>query len=97
MDTDREAETERTRRQSVSNIEEEMAAKSKKQVVNAKFFLVLVDASEELHQALYYACIRAKSAGLRVALLYVIAPAEFAHWAGVGALMREEASDMAVE
>ena len=50
-----------------------MAAKSKKQVVYAKFFLVLVDESEELHQALYYACIRAKSAGLRVALLYVIA------------------------
>ena len=74
-----------------------MAAKSKKQVVDAKFFLVLVDESEGLHQALYYACIRAKSAGLRVALLYVIAPAEFAHWAGVGALMREEARDMAEE
>ena len=74
-----------------------MAAKSKKQVVDAKFFLVLVDESEELHQALYYACIRAKSAGLRIALLYVIAPAEFAHWAGVGALMREEARDMAEE
>ena len=29
-----------------------MAAKSKKQVVDAKFFLVLVDESEELHQAL---------------------------------------------
>ena len=30
-----------------------MAAKSKKQVVDAKFFLVLVDESEEVHQALY--------------------------------------------
>ena len=30
----------------MSNIEEEMAAKSKKQVVDAKFFLVLVDESE---------------------------------------------------
>ena len=37
-----------------------MAAKSKKQVLDAKFFLVLVDETEELHQALYYACIRAK-------------------------------------
>ena len=72
-----------------------MAAKAKKQALDAKFFLVLVDESEELHQALYYACMRAKSTGLRVALLYVIAPAEFAHWAGVGELMREEARDMA--
>ena len=54
-----------------------------------------MDETEELHQALYYACMRAKSTGLRVALLYVIAPAEFAHWAGVGELMREEARDVA--
>ena len=72
-----------------------MAAKTKKQSADAKFFLVLVDETEELHQALYYACMRAKSTGLRVALLYVIAPAEFAHWAGVGELMREEARDVA--
>ena len=34
-----------------------MAAKSKNQIVDAKFFLVLVDESEELHQALYYASV----------------------------------------
>ena len=72
-----------------------MAAKPKQPDIQAKFFLVLVDESEELHQALYYACMRAKSTGLRVALLYVIAPAEFAHWAGVGELMREEARELA--
>ena len=72
-----------------------MAAKPKQPDIQAKFFLVLVDESEELHQALYYACMRAKSTGLRVALLYVVAPAEFAHWAGVGELMREEARDRA--
>ena len=72
-----------------------MAAKTKQADIQAKFFLVLVDESEELHQALYYACMRAKSTGLRVALLYVSAPAEFAHWAGVGELMREEAREMA--
>ena len=72
-----------------------MAAKPKKPEIQAKFFLVLVDESEELHQALYYACMRAKSTGLRVALLYVSAAVEFAHWAGVGELMREEAREMA--
>ena len=72
-----------------------MAAKPKQPDIQAKFFLVLVDESEELHQALYYACMRAKSTGLRVALLYVFAPAEFAHWAGVGELMREEARELA--
>lgn len=72
-----------------------MAGKKAKSKIQARFFLVMVDESEELHQALYYACMRAKATGLRVALLYVIAPAEFAHWAGVGELMREEARDMA--
>ena len=61
------------------------------------FMLVLVDDSEELHQALHYASKRAASSDLRVALLYVIAPTEFAHWAGVGELMRQEARDMAEE
>ena len=61
------------------------------------FFLVLVDESDELHQALYFACKRAKSSGNRVALLYVIAPTEFAHWAGVGELMRTEAREFAEE
>ena len=60
-----------------------------------KFFLVLVDDSEELHQALHYACKRAQATDMRIALLYVIAPTEFAHWAGVGELMRSEARDFA--
>ncbi|MGB0519710.1 MAG: universal stress protein [Candidatus Puniceispirillaceae bacterium] len=62
-----------------------------------KFLLVLVDDSEELHQALHYACKRASAADMRIALLYVIAPAEFAHWAGVGELMRQEAREYAEE
>ncbi len=60
-----------------------------------KFLLVLVDDSEELHQALHYACKRAVAADMRIALLYVIVPAEFAHWAGVGELMRQEAREHA--
>ena len=34
-----------------------------------KFLLVLVDDSEELHQALHYACKRATAADMRIALL----------------------------
>ncbi len=48
-----------------------------------RFFLVVIDDSEELHQALHFACVRARSTEARIALVYVIAPAEFAHWAGV--------------
>ena len=53
-------------------------------------FLCVVDESEELSQALRFACRRALRTGGRVALLYVIEPAEFQHWASVGNLMREE-------
>jgi nucleotide-binding universal stress UspA family protein len=58
-------------------------------------FLVVVDDSEEMHQALQFACRRAESVGGRVALMYCIAPAEFEYWAGVGQLMREEAREEA--
>ena len=62
-----------------------------------RFFLIVVDDTEELHQALYFACGRAKNTGGRIAVAYVIPPAEFAHWAGVGELMREEAREKAEE
>ena len=62
-----------------------------------RFFLIVVDETEELHQALYFACGRAKNTGGRIAMVYVIPPAEFAHWAGVGELMREEAREKAEE
>ncbi len=62
-----------------------------------RFFLVVVDDTEELHQALYFACGRANSTGGRIAMVYVIPPAEFAHWAGVGELMRQEAREKAEE
>jgi len=58
-------------------------------------FLVVVDDSEEMHQALQFACGRARSVNGRVALMYCIAPAEFEYWAGVGELMREEAREEA--
>ena len=56
-----------------------------------RFFLVVVDETEELHQALHFACARAKSIDANIALVYVITPNDFGHWASVDALMREEA------
>ncbi len=53
-------------------------------------FLCVVDESEELSQALRFACTRAINSGGRVALLYVLEPAEFQHWMAVGDIMREE-------
>ncbi len=58
---------------------------------SGRVFLVVVDESPELGVALRYACMRAKKTGGRVALLYVIEPADFQQWAGVNELMREEA------
>ena len=55
-----------------------------------RIFLVVVDNSEELHVALRFASLRAKKTGGRVALLYVVGPADFQHWMAVEDLMREE-------
>jgi len=57
---------------------------------NKRIFLVVVDESPELKVALRYACLRAKKSGGRVALLYVIEPAEVQSWLAVETLMREE-------
>jgi nucleotide-binding universal stress UspA family protein len=46
-------------------------------------FLVVVDDSPEFDAALRYACRRARSTGGRVAMLRVIQPSAFEHWAGV--------------
>lgn len=58
--------------------------------VPGRVFLVVVDDSDEMNVALQFACRRASSTGGRVALLYVIEPADFQHWMGVGKLMEEE-------
>jgi nucleotide-binding universal stress UspA family protein len=56
-----------------------------------RVFLVVVDESPEMRNALHYACRRAKRTGGRVALLYVMPPPEGQTWGGVADLMREEA------
>ncbi|MBL8668848.1 MAG: universal stress protein [Rhodospirillales bacterium] len=60
-------------------------------------FLCVVDETKELHQALRYACRRARSTHGRVALLYVIEPVEYQHWMAVGQLMAEERREQAEE
>lgn len=60
-------------------------------------FLCVVDESEEMGAALRFACHRANKTHSRVALLYVIQPAEFQHWMAIGERMREEAREEAEE
>ncbi|WP_420548366.1 universal stress protein [Curvivirga sp.] len=60
-----------------------------------RVFLVLVDDSAEMPKALRFASLRAKHTGGMVALLHVQDNAEFHHWLGVEALMKEEAREEA--
>ena len=56
-----------------------------------RVFLVVIDDTDEMRNALRFACRRAEHTRGRVALLYVIEPIEFQHWIGVGRVMEEEA------
>ena len=64
---------------------------------SGRTFLCVVDETKELHQALRYACRRARATSGRVALLYVIEPVEYQHWMAVGHLMAEERREQAEE
>lgn len=66
---------------------------SEVKISDPRVFLVVVDDSEEMHKALLFASLRAKSTGGKVAMLYVQQPIDFQHWLGVGEIMREEARD----
>lgn len=65
--------------------------------LTGRTFLCVVDETEEFAAALQFACHRAHNSGGRVALLYVIEPAEFQHWMAVGERMRDEAREEAEE
>lgn len=56
-----------------------------------RVFLVVADATREMHNALRFACRRALHTDGQVALLGVVEPSEFKHWLGVGRVMEEEA------
>jgi hypothetical protein len=59
--------------------------------VAPRVFLVVVDETEEMGNALRYACRRAQRTGGHVALLQVIEPTEFQDWLGVGRMLESEA------
>jgi hypothetical protein len=71
------------------------AAAANGAVAGERVFLVVVDDTEEMRTALYYASRRALRTGGRVAMLYVIEPPEFQHWLGVERVMQEEAREQA--
>ena len=56
-----------------------------------RVFLVVVDDTDEMRNALRFACRRAQKTQGRVALLYVVEPVEFLHWLGIGRMMEAEA------
>ncbi|MFP4127339.1 MAG: universal stress protein [Alphaproteobacteria bacterium] len=56
-----------------------------------RVFLVVADETQEMHNALRFACRRAVHTDGQVALLGVVEPSEFKHWVGVGRVMEEEA------
>jgi nucleotide-binding universal stress UspA family protein len=60
-----------------------------------RVFLVVIDDSPEMKLALRYACRRAAKTGGRVAMLYVMEPADYQEWVGVSNLMRDEARSQA--
>jgi nucleotide-binding universal stress UspA family protein len=62
-----------------------------------RVFLVVVDESEEYRVAVQYAARRAAHTGGRLALLYVIEPAEMQQWLAVEELARAERREAAEE
>ena len=57
---------------------------------NDRIFLCVVDSTEEVQVAIRFASRRAWRTGGRVAMLYVMEPADFQHWMSVEEKMREE-------
>ena len=60
------------------------------QAQTSRVMLVVIDESAEHQVALRFACLRARHTGGRVAMLYVIEPADSQQWMAVEDLMREE-------
>src|SRR5947209_7479966 len=58
--------------------------------VQPRVFLVVVDESEEYRVAVHYAARRAAHTGGRLALLYVLEPAEMQQWMAIEELARAE-------
>lgn len=57
---------------------------------HARKFLLIVDESQEVESALYYAAARIAHSSGTLVMLYVIEPQEFQHWAGVRQVQIDE-------
>lgn len=53
-------------------------------------FLLVVDSSDEVEAALYYAASRVMHSGGSIVMLYAIEPQDFQHWVGVRQIQLEE-------
>lgn len=53
-------------------------------------FLLVIDESDEVNAAVYYAASRVQHSGGSLVMLYVIQPQEFQHWIGVRQVQLEE-------
>ncbi len=53
-------------------------------------FLLVVDNSQEVEAALFYAASRIKHSGGQIVMLYVIEPQDYQHWMGVRQVQLEE-------
>ncbi|MEQ1670321.1 MAG: universal stress protein [Hyphomicrobium sp.] len=53
-------------------------------------FLLVVDDSQEVESALYYAASRVQRSSGSIVMLYVIEPGDYQHWAGVRQVQLEE-------
>ncbi len=53
-------------------------------------FLIVVDESQEVESALYYAASRVQRSSGMIVMLYIIEPSELQHWAGVRLVQIEE-------
>src|SRR5947199_5613973 len=65
--------------------------------VQPRVFLVVVDETEEHRLAVHYAARRAAHTGGRLALLYVVEPAELQQWMAIEELARAERREAAEE
>ena len=62
---------------------------------HARKFLLVVDVSQEVESALYYAASRILRSSGSLVMLYVIEPQEFQHWVGVRQVQLEEETNKA--
>ena len=75
-----------------------MASKKKRRVFeegHRRKFLVIVDESQEVEAALFYAALRMAHTEGSVILLYIIEPGDYQHWMGVRQVQLDEETNKA--